>query len=76
MNDIRNKNCCTLNTNLINGIRILPDYYGGIFNAADGSPQLLLTNVATERYSTKVYKITYTIRYQIDGFPTEVYASI
>jgi hypothetical protein len=76
MNDIRNKNCCTLNTNMINGIRVLPDYYGTTFNAKDGTPQLLLTNVATERYSTKVYKLTYTIRYQIDGFPTEVYASI
>lgn len=76
MNDIRDKNTCTLNTNLINGIRILPDYYGTTFNAADSTPQLLLTNVATERFSTMVYKITYTIRYNVDGFPTEVYASI
>lgn len=74
-NDIRNKNLCTMNTNAVNGIKILPDYYGSTFNAADGSPQLLLTNVGTERYSTKVYKITYTIRYNVDGFPTEVYAS-
>ena len=74
MNDIRDRNLSTMTTNLINGIKILPDYYGGVFNAADGSPQLLLTNVATERFSTKVYKITYTIRYNQDGFPTEVYA--
>lgn len=74
MNDISNRNLSTMTTNKINGIRILPDYYGSTFTAADGSPQLLLTNVATERFSTKVYKITYTIRYNQDGFPTEVYA--
>jgi hypothetical protein len=73
MTDITNKNASTLSTNMINGIRILPDYYGTSFPAADGSPQLLLTNVSTERYSTKVYKITYTVRYNIDGYPTSVY---
>lgn len=74
MNEVRNKNCSLMTTNKIEGIRILPDYYGTEFNAADGTPQLLLTNVATERFSQSVYKITYTIRYNIDGFPTEVYA--
>lgn len=74
MNDIRNKNSSTLTTNKVNGIRILPDYYGSTFVAEDGTPQLLLTNVSTERYSSVVYKITYTIRYNFDGFPTEIYA--
>lgn len=74
MNDMREHNVTTLNSNMVNGIRIIPDEYGSTFVANDGSPQLLLTNVATERFSTKVYKITYTIRYNIDGFPNEVYA--
>jgi hypothetical protein len=74
MEDIRNRNASTLSTNKINGVKILPTYYGETFVAIDGTPQLLLTNVGTERYSTSVYKITYTIRYNIDGFPTEVYA--
>jgi hypothetical protein len=74
MNDVRNKNASLMTTNKISDIRILPDYYGTEFTAIDGTPQLLLTNVATERYSQGVYKITYTIRYNIDGFPTEVYA--
>ena len=74
MNDVRNKNASLMSTNKISDISILPSYYGTEFTAIDGTPQLLLTNVATERYSQGVYKITYTIRYNIDGFPTEVYA--
>lgn len=75
MNALRDHNLTTMTTNMVNGIKILPDYYGSTFVATDGTPQLLLSNVATERFSTKVYKITYTIRYNIDGFPTEVYAN-
>lgn len=75
MNDMRNHNVKTLNSNTVSGVKVLPEYYGTTFVADDGTPQLLMTNVATERFSTMVYKITYTIRYNIDGFPTEVYAN-
>lgn len=74
MNDLRNHNLTTMTTNMVSGVKVLPDYYGSTFTAADGSPQLLIMNVGVERYSLNVYKITYTIRYNVDGFPNEIYA--
>jgi hypothetical protein len=41
--------------------------------ADDGDPQLLLTNTSFEDFSDTVIKITYTIRYNVEGYPLPVY---
>lgn len=76
-NAIRDRNTVTMNTNFLYGgiIKMLPSFYGTSFSTTDGKAQLLLTNVGVTQFSTKIYKITYTLRYNKDGYPDDVYAN-
>jgi hypothetical protein len=41
--------------------------------SADGDPQLLMTNANFADYSDTVIKITYSLRYNVEGYPLPVY---
>jgi hypothetical protein len=51
---------------------LLPAYMGDSFQAKDETPQLLLSNVSFEDYGT-LYKISYEIRFNREGYLNEVY---
>jgi hypothetical protein len=56
--------------------RVIPTWLMGDAEewvADDGDPQLLLTNTSFEDFSDTVIKITYTIRYNVEGYPLPVY---
>ncbi len=52
---------------------LLPAYMGDSFQANDETPQLLLSNVSFEDYGT-LYKISYEIRFNREGYLNEVYS--
>lgn len=55
--------------------KIVPEYFGTSFHssAADGNyDQLLLSQVNVQDYGL-LYKVTYEVRYSIQGWPDEVY---
>lgn len=51
---------------------LLPAYMGDSFQAKDETPQLLLSNVSFEDYGM-LYKISYEIRFNKEGYLKEVY---
>ena len=51
---------------------LLPAYMGDSFQAKDETPQLLLSNVSFEDYGM-LYKISYEIRFNREGYLNEVY---
>lgn len=51
---------------------LLPAYLGDNFQASDETPQLLLSNVSFEDYGM-LYKISYEIRFNKEGYLTQVY---
>lgn len=51
---------------------LLPAYMGDSFQAKDETPQLLLSNVSFEDYGI-LYKISYEIRFNREGYMDEVY---
>lgn len=76
---LKDYNCCTTKTNMIDTIEILPAFYGESFEATDESAQLLFMNVGMKKFagvsSAAIYRITYTIRFSAEGFPGQVYPS-
>jgi len=66
----------TRGTNQFNGIKLVPDYVGTTFVYTDGSVtrnQLLLTQVSFEDFGN-LYKVTYEVRYNREGYEPTVYA--
>lgn len=66
----------TRGTNQFNGIKLVPDYVGTTFIYTDGSVtrnQLLLAQVSFEDYGN-LYKVTYEVRYNREGYEPTVYA--
>lgn len=64
----------TSGTNQFNGIKLIPDYIGTSFTV--GTPtrnQMLLAQISFEDYGS-LYKVTYEIRYNRDGYDKSVYA--
>jgi len=53
---------------------LLPAYLGDNFEAADETPQLLIASVNFEDYGL-LYKISYELRFNREGYPREVYDS-
>jgi hypothetical protein len=53
---------------------LLPAYLGDNFAAADETDQLLIASVNFEDYGT-LYKISYELRFNREGYPLEVYDS-
>lgn len=51
---------------------LLPAYVGDNFKAADETDQLLIASVNFEDYGT-LYKISYELRFNREGYPLEVY---
>lgn len=51
---------------------LVPDYMGTTYDGEAGG-QLLLASVNFEDYALNVYKISYTIRYSVEGWVPEVY---
>jgi len=71
---LRNRVGKTSGTNQFNSIKLVPDYVGTTFTV--GSPsrnQLLLAQVSFEDYGS-LYKVTYEIRFNRDGYDKSVYA--
>jgi hypothetical protein len=67
----------TSGTNQFNSIKLVPDYVGTVFVVGAGSSaknQLLLTQVSFEDYAL-LYKVTYEVRYNREGYEPSVYAS-
>jgi hypothetical protein len=63
----------TSGTNQFNSIKLVPDYVGTVF--VNGSKhQLLLAQVSFEDYGS-LYKVTYEVRYNREGYEPAVYAS-
>lgn len=66
----------TRGTNEFNGIKLVPDYVGTSFIYTDGSVernQLLLAQVSFEDFGN-LYKVTYEVRYNREGYEPTVYA--
>jgi hypothetical protein len=53
-------------------VALLPSYYGNDFEAADETDQLLISSLGVEDYGT-VFKFTYELRFNREGYPLEVY---
>jgi len=53
---------------------LLPSYYGSIFQAPDEDDQLLIASAHFEDYGA-IYKITYELRYNAEGYTPLVYSS-
>ena len=53
---------------------LLPAYLGETFEAADETDQLLIASVSFEDYGM-LYKISYELRFNREGYPLEVYDS-
>jgi hypothetical protein len=53
-------------------VALLPSYYGDDFEAADETDQLLISSLGVEDYGT-VFKFTYELRFNREGYPLEVY---
>lgn len=63
----------TSGTNLFNAIKVVPDYVGTTF--VNGSKnQLLLAQVSFEDYAS-LYKVTFEVRFNRDGYEPSVYAT-
>ena len=63
----------TSGTNQFNSIKLVPDYVGTTF--VNGTKhQLLLAQVSFEDYGS-LYKVTYEVRYNRDGYEPAVYAA-
>jgi len=63
----------TSGTNQFNSIKVVPDYVGTTF--VNGSKnQLLLTQVSFEDYAS-LYKVTFEVRFNREGYEPSVYAS-
>lgn len=62
----------TSNTNLFNGIKVVPDYVGTTFTNS-GKNQLLLAQVSFEDYAD-LYKVTFEVRFNRQGYESSVYA--
>lgn len=53
-------------------VALLPSYYGDDFEAADETDQLLISSLGVEDYGT-IFKFTYELRFNREGYPLEVY---
>jgi hypothetical protein len=53
-------------------VALLPSYYGNDFEAADETDQLLISSLGVEDYGT-IFKFTYELRFNREGYPLEVY---
>jgi hypothetical protein len=62
----------TSGTNLFNGIKVVPDYVGTTFTNS-GKNQLLLAQVSFEDYAS-LYKVTFEVRFNRQGYEPSVYA--
>jgi len=62
----------TSGTNLFNGIKVVPDYVGTTFTN-NGKNQLLLAQVSFEDYAD-LYKVTFEVRFNREGYESSVYA--
>jgi hypothetical protein len=62
----------TSGTNQFNSISLLPSYAGTTFTVG-GLNQLLLSQVSVEDYGS-LYKVTYEVRFNRDGYNASVYA--
>ena len=62
----------TSGTNLFNGIKVVPDYVGTTFTNS-GKNQLLLAQVSFEDYAD-LYKVTFEVRFNREGYEPSVYA--
>jgi len=62
----------TSGTNEFNSIPLLPSYAGTVFTVG-GLNQLLLSQVSVEDYGS-LYKVTYEVRFNRDGYNASVYA--
>ena len=62
----------TSGTNQFNSIPLLPSYAGTTFTVG-GLHQLLLSQVSVEDYGS-LYKVTYEVRFNRDGYNASVYA--
>ena len=62
----------TSGTNQFNSIALLPSYAGTTFTVG-GLNQLLLSQVSVEDYGS-LYKVTYEVRFNRDGYNASVYA--
>ena len=51
---------------------LLPSYYGDDFEADDETDQLLISSIGVEDYGT-IFKFTYELRFNREGYPLEVY---
>ena len=51
---------------------LVPNYMGTSYDGEAGA-QLLLASVNFEDYGLNVYKISYTLRYSVEGWVPEVY---
>jgi hypothetical protein len=63
----------TSGTNQFNSIALLPSYAGTTFTVG-GLNQLLLSQVSVEDYGS-LYKVTYEVRFNRDGYNASVYAT-
>jgi hypothetical protein len=63
----------TSGTNQFNSIPLLPSYAGTTFTVG-GLNQLLLSQVSVEDYGS-LYKVTYEVRFNRDGYNASVYAT-
>ena len=72
----------TSNTNQFTGVKLIPDHLGTTWTVAGKSGTLdtiLLSQVSFEDYcvtaagTPKIYKINYEIRFNREGYPTQVY---
>lgn len=77
---VRNALSCTSSTRTFAGVNLLPEYFSGSF-AIDGRNQLLLSQVNFDDFAVStggtpfIYKITYEIRFNPEGYPTTVHKS-
>ena len=62
----------TSGTNQFNSVALLPSYAGTTFTVG-GLNQLLLAQVSVEDYAS-LYKVTYEVRFNRDGYNASVYA--
>ena len=51
---------------------LLPSYYGSTFESADEDDQLLISSLGVEDYGT-IFKFTYELRFNREGYPNVVY---
>lgn len=73
---IRDRVGKTSGTNTFNSIKLVPDYVGTTFTigtSPNTKNQLLLAQVSFEDYGS-LYKVTYEVRYNREGYEKSVYA--